>query len=64
MKEAFKKIRNVFGIICLFHQFMFAATDVRIFDIRLVELKMLTTQYYTFNRVFLILFEFSEYGLK
>jgi hypothetical protein len=43
---------------------MFSATDIRISQVRLIEWKRLTIQYYTFNRVFLILFEFNNYGLK
>ena len=52
MKEALKKTVKLFVIICLFHQFLFVATDVRIPQIMLREWKRLTIQYYTFNRVF------------
>ena len=57
-----KKSVKLFVIICLFHQYMFAATDLRTSQVRLMEWKRLRIQYYTFNCVFLILFEFSEYG--
>jgi len=52
MKEAFKNSVKVLVIICLFHQFLFVATDVRISQIMLMEWKRFTIQYYTFNRVF------------